>query len=177
MKERDLSFPLKLKNNVGRVHYVGSIRFGPGEVKKVSALVYSRNKKLFDEILNSEISEGVFALEIIASEKTTEVTETNKEPKDNLDESSNDDLDETKTKDSTDVDENEESPEEKAESIILQYSKNKINWSQTTREIKSLKNIDEVRALHKEGLELGLDEDSAVMKALLSSIRALGSFV
>lgn len=180
MAGKEYSFPIRLKNNLNMVMYVGNLRFDVGETKTINSLIYSRNKKSLDEIIGVQNADGVVILELMPAKsksaspkvkekvesKPHEVNSADVVPDKSLVEESIDEVIEEEVKE-----DNEEIAEE---SVMAQYASNKIHWRKATGIIQGIRDVEDLKALYEEGKQLHVDEGSAVMKAIVSEVRARG---
>lgn len=160
MKGKVVEFPLKLKNNLKMVQYVGNVRFAPGEIKEINIVIYNRHKNDFDNAMAWMVGDGVSALELVSQK--TEITAEIKEETPQ----------ETPSKESLPIDKDAN----EVKSVIKRFATNEIHWRTAIKEIQEIQNVDELKLLYQEGLDLDLDKDSAVMKAILSEIKTLEIF-
>lgn len=184
MAGKEYSFPIRLKNNLNMVMYVGNLRFDVGETKTINSLIYSRNEKSLDEIIGVQNADGVVILELMpaksksASPKVKEKVESKPHEVNSADvipdkslveESINEIVDEVIEEEVKE--DNEETAEE---SVMAQYASNKIHWRKATGIIQGIRDVEDLKALYEEGKQLHVDEGSAVMKAIVSEVRARG---
>lgn len=147
-------FPIKVRNNLKKIRYAGSIRFGANETKVISASAYYDNQKEFDIALERTIDEkGNTAFTLITDEEYNKhLKKMEAEKKKRMD-----------TK----------------EVSIMQALKDGLHYKKAQKRIeKEVTTLQQAKDLWAEGISLGYDSTHTVMAQLHNLIQSfnLGTY-